>query len=84
MLQSSCISLLKSSIAEKRHGLCKSKKIRRRVRKIDTKVSKILKTMSTKMPTIKKRGKEIALVLLQMYFKFQQERYVARRIVELC
>ena len=50
---------------------------------MDTKVSEILKTMVTKMPIIKKRGKEIAHVLLQKYFKFQQERYVARRIVEL-
>jgi hypothetical protein len=48
---------LKSSVAEKRHGLCKSKR-KKEVGKMDTKVSEILKTMGTKIPTIKKREKK--------------------------
>jgi predicted nucleic-acid-binding Zn-ribbon protein len=60
-------------------------KEKKEVGKMDTKVSKILKIMGTKIPTIKKREKkgEIAPVLSQKCFKCQQERYVSRSIIEL-
>jgi hypothetical protein len=59
-------------------------KEKKEVGKMDTKVSEILKTMGTKIPTIKKRKKgEIAPVLSQKCFKCQQERYVSRSIIEL-
>jgi hypothetical protein len=74
--------LLKSSIQESDMGLYKRKE--KRVEK-NGQVSKILKTMGTKMPTIKKEKKRkinIAPALAKS-FKFQQERYVLMSIVEL-
>jgi hypothetical protein len=64
-------------------GLCKikSKKKKKNVEKMDTKMSGVLKTMGTKMPTMKKK-KEMAPALANI-FNFQQERYVSRSKVEL-
>jgi hypothetical protein len=58
----------------------KMKKRKKKVEKMDTKMSGVLKTMGTKMPAIKKERDSPCSC---KYFKFQQERYVSRSIVEL-
>ena len=47
---------------------------------MDTKMSEVLKTMGTQMPAIEKMRDSPCSC---KYFKFQQERYVSRSIVEL-
>jgi hypothetical protein len=61
-------------------GLCKRKKERKKLEKMDTKMSGVLKTMGTKMSTMKKRDIAPALANIS---SFQQKRYVLRSTVEL-
>jgi hypothetical protein len=56
---------------------------KRELTKMDTKMSKILKTMGTKMLAIKKERKEEIAPTLAKCLKLQQERYVSKCIVEL-
>jgi hypothetical protein len=60
----------------------KGEKRKKGLKKMDTKMSGVLKTMGTKMPTMKKREKRDSPCSCK-YFKFQQERYVSRSKVEL-
>ena len=50
----------------------KKERKKEEVEKTDTKMSGVLETMGTKMPTIKKRDSPCSC----KYFKFQQERYI--------
>ena len=72
------ISLEKFCCRKETWGYAKEKikkEIKKKLKKMDTKMSRILKTMGTKMPAMKKKRKRDSPCSCK-YFKFQKERDV--------